>query len=179
MAETPTTRIWLGRSIFLAIATVLVFAQLLPLDTRPHIWAAPDWLLAATLVWVSRRPEYSPILVIALVFFLADLLFQRPPGLWSGLVVILTEIIRTRAKGIRNMPFALEWGSVALGILAITLVNRAVLMVVMSDQAPLGLTLIQMGMTIIFFPLVVVVAHFLFGVSRPALGQVDNRGHRL
>ena len=45
MAETPTTRIWLGRSIFLAIATVLVFAQLLPLDTRPHIWAAPDWLL--------------------------------------------------------------------------------------------------------------------------------------
>jgi len=179
MADAPATRIWIGRSIFVVIALALIFAQLLPLDTRPNIWAAPNWLLAVTLAWVSRRPEYAPVLVIAVIFLLTDLLFQRPPGLWAGLVVILTEMIRSRAQGIRNMPFALEWGSVSLGIVAITLANRAVLTVVMSDQAPLGLTLIQMVMTIIFYPLVVAVAHFIFRVSRPALGQVDSRGHRL
>ena len=179
MADAPTTRIWFGRLIFIVLALALIFTQLLPLNTRPTVWAAPNWLLMMTLAWVARRPDYAPIFVIAVVFFLTDLLFQRPPGLWAALVVILSEMIRKRAKGIRNMPFALEWGSVAAGIVAITLINRAALMVVMIDQAPLGLTLIQMVMTIIFYPLVVAIAHFLFGVSRPALGQVDSRGHRL
>ncbi len=179
MADAPTTRIWFGRLVFFVFGVVLILAQLLPLDTRPSIWAAPNWGLAAILVWVSRRPDYAPVISVAALVFLADLLFQRPPGLWSALVVILSEILRARAHGIRNMPFALEWGTVAAGIVAITLINRAALMVVMTNQAPLALTLIQMMMTIIFYPLVVVVAHFLFGVSRPALGQVDSKGHRL
>jgi rod shape-determining protein MreD len=59
------------------------------------------------------------------------------------------------------------------------LINRVVLMVVMSPQQPLALTLIEMVMTIVFFPLVIVIAQFVFGVARPALGQVDSRGHRL
>lgn len=179
MADVPTTRVWLGRLIFILIALGLIFIQLLPLNTQPTIWAAPNWGLAVTLVWVARRPEYAPTIVIAATFFTADLLFQRPPGLWSALVVILSEIMRNRTKGIRNMPFALEWGTVSVGIVAITLLYRAVLTVVMTDQAPLGLTLIQMVMTIIFYPVVVAVAHFVFGVSRPSLGQVDSRGHRL
>ena len=160
MADVPTTRVWLGRLIFILIALGLIFIQLLPLNTQPTIWAAPTIVIAAT-------------------FFTADLLFQRPPGLWSAFVVILSEIMRNRTKGIRNMPFALEWGTVSVGIIAITLLYRAVLTVVMTAQAPLGLTLIQMVMTIIFYPLVVAVAHFVFGVSRPSLGQVDSRGHRL
>lgn len=179
MANAPTTRIWFGRVVFALLALMLIFAQLLPLNTEPTVWAAPNWLLMVTLAWVTRRPDYAPVLAIAMVFLLTDLLFQRPPGLWAALVVILSEMIRKRTNGIRNMPFPLEWGSVAVGIVAITLINRAALMVVMIDQAPLGLTLIQMMMTIIFYPLVVLIAHVLFRVSRPALGQVDSRGHRL
>ena len=144
------------------VTLALIFVQLLPLSMIPAVWAAPDWGLAVALVWVARRPDYAPMIVLAGLFFLADLLFQRPPGLWSALVVILSEILRTRAKGIRNMPFALEWGTVSVGIIVITLLNRAVLTVVMTAQAPLGLTLIQMMMTIIFYPLVVAVAHFVF-----------------
>lgn len=179
MADAPTTRVWLGRLVFVCLALGLIFAQLLPLNTRPTVWAAPNWLLLATLAWVARRPDYVPFTVVAAVFLLTDLLFQRPPGLWAALVVILSEMLRRRASGIRNMPLALEWGTVALGIVAITLINRAALTVVMMQQAPLGLTLIQMVMTIIFYPLVVAIAHYIFGVSRPALGQVDSRGHRL
>ncbi len=179
MAEPAPSRVWFGRLVFVAIALGLLFIQILPLNTRPMIWAGPNWGLAFTLVYVARRPDFAPTIVIAALFFLSDLLFMRPPGLWSGLIVILSEIMRKRAKGLRNMPFALEWGTVAVGIVAITLLNRAVLMVVMTTQAPLGLTLIQMVMTIIFYPVVVVVAHYVFGVSRPSPGQIDSRGQRL
>lgn len=179
MADAPATQVWIGRLVFIIFAMILIFGQLLPLDTRPDVWAAPNWLLAITLAWVARRPDYVPVFVVAVIFLLADLLFQRPPGLWTALVVILTEMLRARTTRMRDLPLLLEWGTVAVGIVAITLINRAVLMVVMSPQQPLALTLIEMVMTIVFFPLVIVIAQFVFGVARPALGQVDSRGHRL
>ncbi|PUB16420.1 rod shape-determining protein MreD [Yoonia sediminilitoris] len=179
MAEAPSTRVWFNRLVFVGLAFVLIVVQLVPLDMRPMIWAAPDILLAATLAWVARRPDYLPVIVIAAVFLLTDLLFQRPPGLWAALVVVLTEAIRKRARGIRNMPLLLEWGTIAFGIVAITLANRLVLAVVMTPQPPLGLTLIQMIATILSYPLVVFVAYAIFRVSRPAPGQVDGRGHKL
>lgn len=179
MAEGPNARIWMGRAVFVVLALVLIFIQLLPLDMRPASWAAPDILLAITLVWVTRRPEYVPVLVIALIFMLTDLLFQRPPGLWTALVVVLTETLRKRTGSIRNIPLALEWGSVAFGVVAITVAYRAVMAVMMLHQAPITLTFIQMVMTIVIYPVVVAVAYFIFGVSRPAPGQVDSLGHRL
>ena len=179
MTDAPATQVMTGRFVFVALVFVLFFTQLLPLDTRPSVWAPPNWLLAVTLAWITRRPDFVPVYFVVAVFFLADMLFQRPPGLWTALVVILTEILRARSSGLRDLPLLLEWGTVAVGIVAITLINRAVLMVVMTPQPPLGLTLIEMVMTIVFFPVVMAAAHFVFGVSRPALGQTDSRGHRL
>ena len=179
MADSPAARIWIGRAVYLAIAFVIIFLQLLPLDTAPSRWASPDLLLAITLVWVARRPAFLPFGVVFAVFLLADLLFQRPPGLWAALVLILTETVRSRSRGLRNVPLALEWGTVAMGIVAITLANRLVLAVVMTPQAPLTLTLVQMVMTIAIYPVVVFVAQVLFGLTRPAPGQVDSLGHRL
>ncbi|WP_458791182.1 rod shape-determining protein MreD [Yoonia sp. MH D7] len=179
MAEPAPSRVWFGRLVFILIVLGVLFVQILPLSSRPIIWAAPNWGLAITLAYVARRPDFAPIIVIAALFFLIDLLSMSPPGLWAGLVVILTEMLRKRAKRLRNMPFAFEWGTVAVGIVAITLLNRAVLLVVMTTQAPLGLTLIQMVTTIIFYPVVVLVAHYVFGVSRPLPGQTDSRGQHL
>ena len=179
MVNSPAARIWIGRAIYIAVAMGIVFIQLLPLDTAPSSWAAPDVLLAVTLVWVARRPEFLPFGVVFAVFLLTDLLFQRPPGLWAALVVILTETVRSRSRGLRNVPLALEWGTVAMGIVAITLGNRLVLAIVMTPQAPLTLTLIQMVLTIAVYPVIVLMAQLLFGLTRPAPGQVDSLGHRL
>ncbi len=179
MAEVAGPKVWINRAVFLAVAFVLVVVQLVPLDMRPAIWAAPDLLLLVTLVWVARRPNYLPVPVIAAIFLMADLLFGRPPGLWAALVVILTEALRKRERGIRNMPLALEWGTIAFGIAAITVANRLILAIVMTPQPPLGLTLIQMISTILVYPLVALVAHFVFGISRPAPGQVDGMGKLL
>lgn len=179
MAETPTMQVWTGRLIFIAVIGLIMFIQLLPLDTRPDVWPVPDLMLIVALAWSARRPDYAPVTIVALLFLLADLLFQRPPGLWAGLVVILTEVLRRRARQIRNSPLALEWGSVAVGIVAITLIYRIALAIVMTPQPALGLTLVQMVMTIVLYPVVLVIAHFVFGVSRPAPGQTDSYGHRL
>lgn len=179
MAESPATRIWLGRAVFLGLALFIMFCQLIPLNAEPSVWAPPELLVGITLAWVARRPDHAPVTLIALVFLLADLLFQRPPGLWTALVVLLTEAMRARSAEFRNMPLMLEWGTVAMGLAAITLANRVVLAVVMTAQAPLAMTVVQMLMTILIYPVIVLLAHAVFGVSRPAPGAVDSLGHRI
>lgn len=179
MAEMVSTTSWAKRCLFLMVAFVIVVAQLVPLDMRPARWAPPDLLLAFTLAWVARRPDFLPVFIIAALFLLADLIFQRPPGLWAALVVMLTETIRRRSREFRSMPLALEWGTIAFGIIVITLVNRVVLAIVMVPQAPLGLTLSQMVLTIAIYPLIIFISHYMMGVQRLAPGAVDGRGHKL
>lgn len=178
MAEISEQRNWIGRAVFLSIALVIVFVQLLPLQTLPPGWAGPDLLLAITVVWVSRRPNHVPMVLIAGLFLLADLLLQRPPGLMAVLVLILTEFLRARTAGFRSVAFGLEWGTVAIGIVAVTLANRFAMMIVMLPQAPLGLTLGQMVQTILIYPVIVGLAYVTLGVRRATSGEFTTLGGR-
>ncbi|PJI92893.1 rod shape-determining protein MreD [Yoonia maricola] len=179
MAERVDRKTWVQGAVFVGLAFVLIVVDLVPLDMRPSLWVAPDLLLAVTLAWVVRKPNYVPVLVIAFLFLMTDFLFMRPPGLWAALVVILSEMLRRQHREFRNMPLLIEWGTVAFGIVAITIVNRIVLAIVMSPQAPLGLSLIEMMVTILVYPIVLLIAHFIFGVSRTAPGEIGTKGQVL
>ncbi|MBQ2260669.1 MAG: rod shape-determining protein MreD [Loktanella sp.] len=179
MAEFGDARIWIRRAVFVLLACVITIAHMVPLDLRPATWAAPDLLLALTCAWIARRPDYVPVYLVAAVFFATDLLLQRPPGLWAALVVLLTEAIRNRHRDLRTMPFLAEWGFVAAGLAVITLANRLVLAIVLTPQAPLGLTMMQLGGSIVIYPVVVVVTHYVFGVTRSAPGDLRKIGQRL
>ena len=192
MANPVDARTWVNRGAFVVLATIIMIVQLVPQSMAPTIFQIrfpggiagpwdvkvifPDILLAVTLVWVARRPKYLPVWIIALIFLVCDLVFQRPPGLWAGFVVLLTESLRKRSREFRSLPFLAEWGTVALGVIIITLANRFVLAIVVTPLAPLGLTLVQMILTIAVYPLVALVAHYLFGVSKAAPGEIGSRG---
>lgn len=179
MADRADARTWMHRGIFVALAFWIIVFQLVPLDMRPANWAGPDLLLAATLLWVARKPAYLPVPVIAGFFLMADFLFMRPPGLWTLLVVLLTETIRRQHREFRNMTLVVEWGTIAIGIIGITLINRLIIALVMAPQAPFGLAIMEMSATIVVYPLVALFAHFLLGVSRAAPGEVGRRGQQL
>ena len=170
---------WSGRITYLLLTFVLLAAPLLPLNTVPRPYAAPDLLLAVTASWAARRPDTLPAPVVLAVFLLADFLFQRPPGLFAGLVLQLTEWLRRRSLRLRKGSFLGEWMTVGMGILAVSLAYRFILAIVMTPQAPLGLTLIQVILTIALYPVIAGVAHVVLGLRRPAQGEVDALGHRL
>lgn len=179
MAEPVSPRNWGGQLSWLALVTVIMFVHLLPLNTLPRSWAGPDLLLVVTLAWVARRPELVPAPMIALVFLLGDLLYQRPPGLMAALVLILTEMLRARSVGIRQLPFTLEWATVALGIVIVSLMERLVLALTLIPQPAFSLTVMEAVSTALIYPIVVLLAYLVFGISRPAPGEVDSLGHRL
>ena len=178
MADLSATRLWLMRAAFGALALCIMFFHLLPLDTQPRGWAPPDLLIAFTFAWAMRRPDYVPVLLIAGITLLADLLFQRPPGLMAALVVVACEYLKTRFGGLRDASFAGEWLAVCVMIVAVTVLNRLVLLVMAVDMAPLGLTLIQMVLTMLAYPLVALVTGSLMGVRRLTPSDADSVGGR-
>ncbi|MFP3384044.1 rod shape-determining protein MreD [Tritonibacter sp. SIMBA_163] len=179
MAKTTPAAIWLMRAIFVGLALVIMFFHLLPLDTTPRRWAPPDLLLAVALAWTARRADFVPPLLIAAVMLLADLLFQRPPGLWALLVLLACEFIRSRLPASRETPFLGEWFAVSVVIIAIALLNRMILGMLAVEQAHIALILVQVIMTIAAYPVVVLLSQSVFGVRRLSPADAETLGARL
>lgn len=179
MINLPASRLFAMRALFVAICISIVFVRILPLNTLPPLWTGPDLMLVLTIAWAQRRPEYVPAILIAVVMLFADFLLQRPPGLLALLTVLACEQLRTGSAGLRDASFAGEWIAAGTAIVGVTVFGRVILTVLMVEQAPLGLTVIQMVLTILAYPLVVFASHLFFGVRRPNPGADDLVGGRL
>lgn len=171
--------LWSMRAMFVACALLILFFHLLPLDPAPRRWAGPDILTALAFAWAVRRPDYVPIILLALVMLLADLMLQRPPGLWSVLVVCAAEWLKSRERRDRETTFALEWLTFAGTLIVITVIYRTVLMVLIVTPGALTLSFVQVVMTIAAYPLVVGISYFILGVRRAAPGDVDRLGRAI
>jgi rod shape-determining protein MreD len=178
VTDLSQTRLWLMRGAFLLLVVVILFFRLLPLGTAPKSWAGPDLLLAFACAWSLRRPEYVPPVSLAVAFLLADFLLQRPPGLWALLALLGCENLKGRVRSLRDSGFASELVAVALVITVITLAERLVMAVVMLEPPQFSLSLSELVLTLLFYPLIVGITHWLMGVRKSAPGDLDALGQR-
>lgn len=179
MNDLSATRLWLMRGAFLLLALVLLFFQLLPLQTTPRSWAGPDLLICFAFAWSLRRPEYVPAPALAFAFFLTDLLLQRPPGLLALLALLGSENLKARSRGLRDGGFASEWFTVAVVIAFVLLGYRVILSLLLIDVPRLSLAASELAFTVLAYPLVVAVTQWLMGVRQAAPGDLDALGQRM
>lgn len=176
--DTPA-RLWKMRAAFGLLTLCILFVHLLPLKTSaPTQWAGLDLLMVFAMAWSVRRPDYVPLLMLALLFLLADLLLQRPPGLWAALMLMACERLRGQAHILRDAGAATEYLNVSALIVGIYLLNRLVLGLVIVDLPPLGLYLLQMIATLAAYPFAVFITHALMGVRKlaPSDGRIGGPG---
>ena len=126
-----------------------------------------------------RRPDYLPALLIAAVFLLEDLLLLRPPGLWTAIVLLGTEVLRSRIALTRELSFPLEWLFIGLLMTAMFLAYRLAFAVTLMPQVGFGFAMVQVVASILVYPLVVWLSHLTLGVHKPGMGEVDDMGRRL
>lgn len=170
--------LWLMRAAFLAATLLILFFHLLPLDTMPRNWAGPDILIGLAFAWCVRRPEFVPPLLLTAAFLLADFLLQRPPGLWALLALLACENLKTRGRALRDANFVAEWLTVGLVLIAITFAHRLILGITLLDLPRLTLSLSELGITLLSYPLIVLITHGLMGVRKAAPGDLDALGQR-
>ena len=179
MADVIVTRLWRNRALFLLIAMTIVFGRLLPLDAGPGNWPGPDLILILTYAWVLRRPDYVPVGLVAAVILLTDILFMRPLGLWTALVILGLEFLRAREPLWRDVPFLIEWFMAGIAILAVSVSYLLVLSLFAVDQPTLGQSLIHLILTILVYPLAVLFSSAVIGFKKMSPGAVDQLGRKL
>ena len=209
MNDQSPALLWIMRLGFVLLAFVILFFHLLPLDTQPidlftpHLlplentapaearleellrneeprqWIAPNLILCFACAWSLRRPEYVPAVSLAIVFLFADLLLQRPPGLWALLALIGCENLKSRARSLRDANFVVEWLTVGVIMIAIALLNHIILALVLVETPKLALSLSELAMTLLFYPLTVLLTHSLMRVRKTAPGDLDALGQRV
>ena len=172
--------VWAHRLIFVIVAAFLMFLRLLPIHpAAAGSLPGPDFLLCLIFAWTLRRPEYLPLWLLALILLLEDFLLMRPPGLWTALVVVATEFIRSRIALTRELNFGVEWLMVSGLMLAVFLANRIIFALVFLPQPAFGYAVIQILWSILAYPAVVAVSHYVLDLRKPATGETDAYGRRI
>jgi rod shape-determining protein MreD len=179
MNNMPVTHLWLMRGVFVVLVMGILFFHLLPLQTAAGGLIWPDFILVFALAWSVRRPDYVPAPLLAAAFLLADLLLQRPPGLWAVLALIACERVKLQSRNLRDATLAAEMISAAAWIVGISLAYRIILAVLLIDVPALGLEVIRVVVTLLAYPLAVVVTHVALGVRKPTPNDIVGKGARL
>ena len=195
MIDGATREVWAHRILFVVLALVFMFFRLLPLgevidpcgpeDTGCRLVAwfshmpGPDLLLCIIFAWTMRRPDYLPVLLIAAVVLLEDLIVLRPPGLWTGLVVLVSEIIRSRVALTRELNYGVEWLLVSAMMVVLLIVYRLAFGLVLLPQPPFGFAMVQIVWSILCYPVVVFLSRVVLDLYKPGMGEVDAHGRRL
>lgn len=166
------------RALFVGLAALILFLRLLPLTAVPSRWPAPDLILCLTFAWLLRRPDYIPAFLVIIVFAIDDLLSMRPPGLWTLIVLVTTEFLRSREMLLRDLPFAVEWAVFAAAVMVMIVANRLVLALFMVPQGGFDLTILAVLSTLAAYPVVVFASIWFLGLQRRTGGPADGLGNR-
>lgn len=179
MIDGVRASVWAYRGLFVFLAFLLLFLRLLPLGSQAGDWPGPDVLLCLIFAWMVRRPDFLPVLLVAAVVMLEDMILQRPPGLWTALVIVAAEFTRSRIAIAREFSFFTEWLAVAALMMALLVANRMVLSLFMLPQVGFGFALVQVIWSILCYPAVVALSVYVFHLHKPGMGEIDAYGRRL
>lgn len=178
MSEHNAARPWTMRIAFLALVVVILFFHMLPLQTATGGWIWPDLILAFALAWSVRRPDFVPVVLLAGCFLLADLLLQRPPGLWAVLALVACAQMQHQSRTLRDASLATELMSAAAWIVGVGLGYRIILAILLVETPSLAPALLQIVMTVIAYPVVVAITHVLMGVRKSTPHDLGSTGVR-
>ena len=167
MSKIPSERIWIYRTIFTTLSVFVILTNLMPLQTTPQGWPWPNILLLIIFCWSLREPNFVPVPLVAVILLLQDLLLHRPPGLLSGITIIVLIWIKIITASSDDKSFLAEWVRVSLAFAAISLIYHLLLSLSLVTTTELRINLIQTIFNICMYPFIVLVSQHIFRVKRP------------
>lgn len=176
MVDPISTRRFLFRCLFLGLCAVIIFVKMLPLSTVPGGIPGPDLLFCLTAVWIMRRPRWAPVGLIIVVHLVADILFLRPIGLWPAISLIGFEYLRSKAAGSVEISPPLEVG-MAAAVFSAMVAAQALLQILFGIPQPsLGVSLMHVIVTIMAYPVVILISTYVLRVRRARPTDMDGSG---
>ena len=150
--EDPPLRILRLRLTYLLIVMLLVLFQTMPIHTSIDQYIMPDIPLVITFAWVMRRPDVMDPILITIAFLFADMILQRPPGLWALIALCASMFLRLRTTYFKEVIFVYEWLMIAIIIIICFTAHHFLLLLTFLPTHNLELLVKQALFTIILYP---------------------------
>ncbi len=139
--------------VYFCIGMLIIFFQILPLQTTPQTWSGPSVLLVFFAAIVTKRPEFSSSFLIAIIFLIEDFFLMRPPGLMSSMTVLGFYFLKRKFQNQEEMSLLFVWGSVATCLSFILLLYYFISILLFIPSAGFRLTLMEIIVTLALFPI--------------------------
>jgi len=166
MVTTPT-QIWFGRAVFASLSLLVTLAAMLPIGLAAESAVMPDIFFCIAFAWVIRRPQTAPLGLIVCFALLADFLLMRPLGLWTFIILLMSEFVRAQRVPLREQLFVFEWIIFAVVFSFALFVNFMFLKLSFSPTPSFGLMLKYTINTVLAYGVVVAVLHWIFRIRAP------------
>ena len=153
MTQDPPLRVFRLQLTYLAIVALVVLLQTFPLQSLPYPFAPADVPLAITFAWIMRRPDVMSPILITLAFLFADAILQRPPGLWTLIVLCASIFLRMRTRGRKEILFLYEWLIVSWVVGVSFLVHYFALMFSFLPVPDVQQYVVQVMLSILIYPI--------------------------
>ena len=153
MVVDPPLRILRLKLTYLLIVMLLILFQTMPIHTSIDQFAMPDMLLVITFVWVMRRPDVMGPLLITIAFLFADMILQRPPGLWTLTALCSSMFLRSRTIYFKEVIFFYEWLMIGIVVIICFIAQQFLLLFTFLPTHDLVLLVKQAFFTIMLYPI--------------------------
>ena len=139
--------------VYFCIGLLIIFFQILPLQTIPQTWSGPNVLLVFFAAIVSKRPEFTSSFLIASIFLIEDFFLMRPPGLLSALTVLGFYFLKRKFQNQEVNSFIFSWASVTTCLTIILLLYYFISVILFIPSAGFKLTLMELIVTLALYPI--------------------------
>lgn len=161
------TVLWLQRGLYTLVSLLAILFPLLPLGMDGSHPVLPDFFYVVTAVWVVRRPESAPFLIVAALALIGDFLLNRPPGLWALMTLLGIEFLRGQREVMRDRVYLNEWFTGAAVFAAMLMVNGLLLTIALVPTPETGESWPLLFSTVLMLPIAVVVLHYVLFIRWP------------
>ena len=138
--------------VYFCIGLLIIFFQILPLQTTPQAWSGPNVLLVFFAAIVTKRPEFTSSFLVASIFLIEDFFLMRPPGLMSSLTVLGFYFLKRKFHYQEGNSLIFGWGSVTACLTIILLLYYFISILLFIPSAGFRLTLIELIVTLALYP---------------------------
>lgn len=159
-------KIWWTRFVIVFACALLIFFHLIPTGDYDSSWPRPDVILCLCFLTIAKRPEYMPFWLVGFIMFFADILLGRPFGLWTAIILLASEVFRSRMHTATESSFLKEWLTFLVILFFIVLSYRLILMMSFVQTSELGYFLLNMLATFALYPILSVLFESQHAVRR-------------
>ena len=90
------------------IGCIAILLPTAPITTTPTFFSSPDFLICLIFSWSVNDPKSARLFIILFLTLFADMVWERPLGLWPIFTLIAAEILKTNYSKIKQCGLILK-----------------------------------------------------------------------